>query len=239
MDFMSTWDSHLYQNQHSFVWKFGADLLPLLDPQAAEDILDVGCGTGELTAQIAATGARVTGLDASAGMIEKARVRLPEANWIEADIRYFQPPQQYDAVFSNAALHWVTDPSPAVANIASALKPGGRFVAEFGGAGNCRLLLEHGGLPNPWYFPTIPEYTTLLAAHGLETRQAFLFDRFTRLDDPIDGLRNWLRMFGHQWTLDDPMLEGIEARCRPHLFRDGFWHVDYRRIRVVAVKLAS
>jgi SAM-dependent methyltransferase len=235
---MAAWNPELYQNQHSFVWKYGTELLPLLDPRPGEEILDIGCGTGQLTARIAESGATVTGFDSSPQMISEAGAHFPQVRFFVADVRTWSPSQAYDAVFSNAALHWVTDAGAAVRNIARALKPGGRFVAEFGGHGNIRLLLEKGGLPNPWYFPTIGEYATLLEKHGLETRQAWLFDRTTVLEDPERGLRDWLTMFGKHWQLSESDLDGLEERLRPYLFREGRWVVDYRRIRVHAVRLA-
>jgi SAM-dependent methyltransferase len=231
------WNADLYQDRHSFVFQYGADLLPLLDAKPGERILDVGCGTGQLTARIAASGAAVTAIDSSAEMVEKARANCPGAELLLADIQSFTPPCGFDAVFSNAVLHWVNDAEAAVRNISSALVAGGWFVAEFGGHGNCRTLLEKGGLPNPWYFPTIPEYTSILQRHGLETRQALLFDRPTQLDDPVRGLRNWLGMFGRHWDLKEPDLSLLEEKLKPHLHYDGFWHIGYRRIRIVAVKL--
>ncbi len=234
---LPAWNPDLYQDQHAFVFQYGSDLLPLLDARPGEKILDVGCGTGQLTAKIAASGAMVTAIDSSAEMIAKARANCPDVELIHADIRSSTPPPGFDAVFSNAVLHWVKEPDAAVANIARALKRGGRFVAEFGGHGNCRALLEKGELPNPWYFPSIPEYTSILESHGFETRQAFLFDRFTRLEDGENGLANWIAMFGRSWNLDEAAIAVLAAKLRPHLFRDAAWHIDYRRIRVVAAKL--
>lgn len=233
---MTVWNPNLYQDQHSFVWKYGSDLLPLLNPQPGDRILDVGCGTGQLTASIAEAGAIVTGMDSSAEMVAKAAVNYPAIPFLVGDIRNWRSDQRFDAVFSNAVLHWVKDADAAAASIAAALRPGGRFVAEFGGCGNTRLLLEKGELQNPWYYPGISEYAGVLERNGLETRQAFLIDRPTRLEDPQFGLRNWMAMFGKQWKLDQPALMELEEKLRPHLFYDGHWHIDYRRIRIVAVK---
>src|SRR5262249_49917586 len=154
-------------------------LIGLLSPQSGERILDVGCGTGHLTHQISLSGADVTGLDRSAAMVEQARKSYPHLNFIVADAANFELPEPFDAVFSNAALHWVKRAAQAAACIVQALKPGGRFVAEFGGKGN--LAAFHGAIKNAmqamsigvgedldmWYFPSIGEYASLLEGHHL------------------------------------------------------------------------
>lgn len=248
---MQQWDSQLYDQKHSFVFAYGQDLLTLLAPQPGERILDLGCGTGHLTNQIAQAGASVIGLDHSPQMLATARQQYPTIEFIEADAAAFELKDTVHAVFSNAALHWVTRAEDAVRCIARTLKPGGRFVAEFGGHGNVARLLvatqetlrevtqtevKHG-----WYFPSIAAYSTLLENHGLEVRQAFLFDRPTQLEG-ADGLRNWLAMFaegmfrGLPEELQGQALTQIEARLRATNFLEGSWWADYRRLRVLAVK---
>ena len=247
----NTWNSKLYDQAHSFVWKHGADLLPMLAAKPGERVVDLGCGTGHLTAEIARSGAIVTGIDSSKQMIEQARLRYPDIDFRIGDARHFKVEQPVDAVFSNAALHWVMAAEDAVRAISAALKPGGRFVAEFGGKGNIRELMagafhvlrEHGiEGRNPWYFPSVGEYGALLERHGLELRQAALFDRLTELEDGDDALANWFRMFG------EPIFNGLSQATREALYceiterlrgtlqRDGLWFADYRRIRVLAVK---
>src|SRR5579883_3521506 len=137
-----SWNASLYQARHSFVFEFGKDVLGLLDPQPGERILDVGCGTGQLTAEIARAGAEPFGIDSSAGMIAEARGNFPEIRFEVQDVCEMPFENQFDAVFSNAVLHWVKRAEDAAAAIARALKPGGRFVAEFGGHGNIRRLLD-------------------------------------------------------------------------------------------------
>jgi len=132
---VTTWNPEFYDARHSFVWQRGADLIDLLDPQTEERILDLGCGTGHLTAQIAARGAEVMGIDSSAEMIEEARKHYPALEFRVADARDFSLGQPVDAVFSNAALHWIQPAERVVSCVWKALKPGGRFVAEFGGKG--------------------------------------------------------------------------------------------------------
>lgn len=242
------WDASAYEGQHSFVWKFGADLLPLLDPQPRETILDLGCGTGQLTAKIAESGAEVVGVDNSPDMIAQARINYPSIKFVLQDASRFLLDARFDAIFSNAALHWVKDAEGVVRSIAKHLRPGGRFVAEFGGRGNVESVLtavreEQGSVDSPWYFPSIPEYGTLLEWHGLELCSAWLFDRPTRLEDPDRGLRDWMDMFGNSLLSKlspadrDALISRMEERLRPVLFRDGSWWMDYRRLRVFARKL--
>lgn len=229
-------NAELYKSDHSFVWKYGQELMPLLDPKPGEWILDAGCGTGELTAAIAETGARVTGIDLSADMIGKARAQFPHLDLAVSGIVEYQPSREFDAVFSNAVLHWIHDAEGAVRMIARALRVGGRFVAEFGGAGNCRSIIGATGV-NPWYFPTVGEYAPILERNGLEVRRAELFDRWTKLEDPENAIEDWVRMFGKGMPQDDVSLRALREKLRPLLYRDGSWWMDYRRLRVVAVKL--
>jgi len=187
---MSAWDAARYQDKHSFVWRYGAGLLELLVPQPGERILDVGCGTGQLTAEIARCGAQVVGLDNSADMLADARKNFPELTFVPGDAARFDFPEPFDAVFSNAVLHWVKDADGAVGSIARALRPGGRFVAEFGGQGNIAtvqaalraVLGPHADQQSPWYYPSIGEYSAVMERHGLEVRNASLFDRPTPLE---------------------------------------------------------
>jgi len=243
------WDSALYDDRHSFVWKKAGDLVDLLDPHAGERILDLGCGTGHLTAQIGARGADVIGLDASASMIAQARQNYPKLRFVLGDARAFGFEEPFDAVFSNAALHWITDAESVIAAVARAMKPGGRFVLEMGAKGNnARVagavgdVLRESGFPvrSPWFFPSAGEYATLLERHGFEVETLRTFDRWTRLEHPEKGLREWLEMFGGAWfegieaPVRDAMIGAIESRLRESLWRDGAWWVDYKRLRVVA-----
>jgi trans-aconitate methyltransferase len=246
---VSAWDAARYQDQHSFVWRYGANLVEPLNPQPGEQILDVGCGTGQLTAEIARSGATVTGLDKSAEMLAEARKNYPNLAFILGDAANFQFPEPFDAVFSNAALHWVKDAEGAVKSIARALRIGGRFVAEFGGKGNNASVRAALGAvlgpgadeQSPWYYPSVGEYAPILERHGLEVRAAQLFDRPTPLEGE-DGMANWLRMFtGSYWRQlpperADDIVRQLVDHLRPSLYHDGIWTVDYRRLRVQCVR---
>jgi trans-aconitate methyltransferase len=248
------WDAKLYNDKHSFVWEKAKGVIELLAAKPGEKILDIGCGTGHLTAEIAAKGAVVTGVDQSPAMIAEAKEKYPEIDFAVMDASAMTFQSEFDAVFSNAALHWIPDAEGVVRSVSRALKPGGRFVAEFGGKGNIRTVMraienniEKYGLPRGpkdmgWFYPSIGEYGPLLEKHGLEVRSAELFERPTRLEDGERGLETWLRMF-RRVLLDqmaaekrEAFLADVEHEARPRLFKDGVWELDYRRIRVVAVK---
>jgi trans-aconitate 2-methyltransferase len=245
----TNWDAGLYDGRHAFVWQHGAALLELLAPRPGERVLDLGCGTGHLTAQVATAGAEVVGLDRAATMIEQARRAYPQLRFVVGDARDFAFDEPFDAVLSNAALHWVKPPEDAIACVCRALKPGGRFVAEFGGKGNvravCAALAQAAGAVGlrdwqpPWYFPGVGEYAGRLEAGGLEVTFAALFDRPTPLQGD-EGMRQWVAMFAGALLGAVPegrreeFLARVEAQLRPTLYHDGVWHADYRRLRVVA-----
>lgn len=138
---MSSWNAEQYEGRHSYVWKWGGNVIELLQPREGERVLDLGCGTGQLAAEIAAKGAQVVGLDSSPEMLGQARQNYPHLKFVLADATDFRFEEPFDAVFSNAALHWVQDAEASVKCIAAALRPGGRFVAEFGGQGNIAEIL--------------------------------------------------------------------------------------------------
>jgi trans-aconitate methyltransferase len=243
----NTWNATLYEDQHAFVWQYGEDLLHLLGPKTGESILDLGCGTGQLTAQLAQAGAAVRGIDADAAMIAKAQLNYPDLLFEQADAQSFQVHEPLDAVFSNAVLHWVKEPDAAIRQVYQALKPGGRFVAEFGGKGNVQAITQalsnaHPSYVSPWYFPSVAEYSTRLEQQGFEVVFAALRDRPTPLQDAEAGLANWLRIFGYELlghlTPDQQqqVIVSVEQQLRPALYREGRWIADYRRLRIMAVK---
>jgi trans-aconitate methyltransferase len=248
------WDPDDYERGHEFVYEYGGDVVDLLDPATGERILDLGCGTGQLTAGIAGAvgrSGRVVGIDRSAEMVARAREEHPGVDFLRADARAFTVRDRFDAVFSNAALHWITEQDAVTATVTDLLGPGGRFVAELGGTGNVETIVaataaacEDRGyaVESPWYFPSIGEHASLLETHGFEVRHARLFDRPTELDGP-DGLREWLGMFGDSLLAAVPpadreaVVADVEDRLRDELYDDATetWTADYRRLRFVAV----
>jgi trans-aconitate methyltransferase len=246
-----TWDSSLYDDRHSFVWRAGASLVEMLHPEPGERILDLGCGTGHLTAKIAENGAAVIGLDSSVSMIAQARQNFPALKFVLSDARSFRFDEPFDAVFSNAALHWIHDAEAVVQSVAAALRSEGRFVLEMGAKGNIGriqraiedVLRESGRSPvSPWFYPSAGEYAILLEKCGFEVRMAQTFDRWSKLEHPERGLREWLEMFAGVYFEGIPAAEreslerALESRLRPTLYKDGAWWADYRRLRVEAVK---
>lgn len=247
-----TWDAELYEARHGFVWELGAGVVDLLDPKPGEHILDLGCGPGQLTNAIATRGANVVGLDSSPAMIGQARQNFPELSFVLEDAAQMDFDEPFDAVFSNAALHWMLDAEGVARAIARVLRRGGRFVAEMGGKGNIKTIVGAiedtvacyaGGAiaPPRTYFPALGEYASLLEGCGLEVRSAQLFDRPTDLEG-ADGMANWIRQF--KWYYFERLpaeqrkqaLEETVDELRSTSYRDGHWIADYRRLRIVAVK---
>jgi trans-aconitate methyltransferase len=227
------WDAGLYESGFQFVWKYGEGVVGLLEAKPGERILDVGCGTGHLTADIAAKGASTLGIDASPAMIAQARQNFPKLSFQLVDAADFQSEPLFDAVFSNAALHWMMNPDRVAAAIARALKPGGRFVAEMGGKGNIGAIAGalHSNIQN--YYPSVSEYSAVLERNGFEVTFMTLFDRPTPLEGGENGMREWIQTFRGDNTRP---VEEVEAELRPRLFQDGRWVADYRRLRFIAVR---
>ena len=239
------------------MWKYGSDLISLLGPRPAERILDLGCGTGHLAARIAESGAEITGVDQSPDMISAARLAYPNLRFKVADARTLSFRDEFDAVFSNATLHWIHEPELVLQGIERALHPGGRFVAELGGKGNIRAMqsafdqaladlgIAKAGAVRPWYYPSVSEYATRAERNGLEVRFITLFDRPTELADGAGGLRNWIAMFATAYLAKageanrEEFIRRVEEDLRPALFRNGSWWADYRRLRLVAYKTAG
>lgn len=245
------WDAGRYDDQFGYVSSLAGGLVDLLDPRESEVVLDLGCGTGELTLQIRDRGARVIALDSDESMVEAATRRLGRPA-ILADGHGFTVDEQVDAVFSNAALHWMTAPADVVRRVRAALRDGGRFVAELGGAGNVEVIIdalrtalaERGlaeSLQVPWYFPTVGQYTTLLEENGFRVATVAHFARPTELTECPNGVADWVAMFGSQMLAAVPadgrpaVLDRVNELCRPTLCRDGLWYADYVRLRFLAV----
>lgn len=200
------WNANLYDQSHSFVSQYGMDLVQFLAPGEYEKILDLGCGTGDLAQKINDLGAQVLGVDKSANMVAEAKEKYPELEFEVRDATELDFTEEFDAVFSNATLHWVKQPEKALGCIYNSLKPGGRFVAEFGGKGNVQSItdeviaqMEIEGIgfkveQFPWFYPSIAEYASMMERIGFRVTFAHHFDRPTKLEGE-HGLKNWIEMF--------------------------------------------
>jgi trans-aconitate methyltransferase len=249
-EMIQSWNPTVYAENGSFVPNLGAGVLEWLAPQPGERILDLGCGDGQLTAKIAASGAAVTGFDASPEMVAGARTRGLDARVGNAETLPFH--HEFDAVFSNAALHWVRDQDAMLAGVKRALEPAGRFVAEMGGHGNiasiqvalAAVLARHGLSRefNPEqtnYFPTPAAYRARLEKHGFTVSQIQLIPRPTPLAE--SGMAGWLTTFrrGVLEAVPESMrtivVDETVALLEPAL-RDEQenWTADYVRLRFIA-----
>ncbi len=243
------WDVALYDQSFGFIAEFGAGLVELLAPSPGERIVDLGCGIGQLTAQIAEMGCDVIGIDADQEMIALARQKHPDIRFICAMGEDFTIDTPADAVFSNAALHWMKRPEPVIASVARALRPGGRFVAEMGAHRNVMTITEalyqalaeqsvaREAVEFPWYFPRTGAYVSLLEAGGFDVTHLHYFARPTPLDNCPNGLSDWIRMFGQNFLAAAPpgneaqIMARAEELCRARLCPDGRWLTDYTRLR--------
>jgi trans-aconitate methyltransferase len=247
---VQTWNAENYARNARFVSELGLPVLELLNPQPGERILDLGCGDGALTQVLVEAGCDVIGVDSSPDMVAAARALGIRAQ--VADGHNLPFIHEFDAVFSNAALHWMKDADVVIAGVARALKAGGRFVGEFGGHGNIEKVmtaidsaLRTRGIDsealNPWYFPTTHEYRQKLERHNFRVQTLHLFLRPTLLPD--EGIRGWLKTFAQSFIAvlpehdRDRFMGEVEERLEPLIrTEDGTWVVDYVRLRFAAFK---
>jgi SAM-dependent methyltransferase len=244
-----SWDPERYARNARFVADLGAPVVELLAPQAGERILDLGCGDGVLTAKLVALGCDVVGVDASAAQIAAAQKLGLDARVAGGEALDFA--DEFDAVFSNAALHWMSRPDLAIDGVHRALKPGGRFVAEFGGYGCVAKIRKalvagldrrgvNGAAADPWYFPTVEDYSARLVRGGFAVKYIALIPRPTPLPGDVTG---WLETFAESFTSALPAEERpayiaeVREALRPELCDgEGKWTADYVRLRFAAVK---
>jgi trans-aconitate methyltransferase len=243
------WDPARYARNAGFVAALGGPVLALLDPRPGERVLDLGCGDGALTARLADMGADVVGVDASAEQVAAATARGLDARVMDGQALTFEA--EFDAVLSNAALHWMRRAERVIDGVWRALRPGGRFAAEMGGGANIAVVLEALGaaLENrgvdaravmPWYFPTDSEYRALLERRGFAVASIELIPRAT----PLPGdVRDWLETFAESFLSTVPagerpaLMDELAAALRPRLLgADGVWVLDYARLRFLAHK---
>jgi SAM-dependent methyltransferase len=246
---LQTWDPDRYARNARFVSDLAAAVVELLNPLPGERILDLGCGDGVLTAKLAAMGCSVVGVDGSAAQIEAARQLGLDAQVMDGEKLAFNG--EFDAVFSNAALHWMRNPEAVIAGVWRALRPKGRFVAEFGGHGCVAKIKKalvgalnrrglEGEMAVPWYFPTVEEYSALLKRNGFSAATIALIPRPTPLPGDVTG---WLETFGESFTAclspadRTAYIAEVREALRPELSdSEGKWTADYVRLRFAATK---
>lgn len=248
-----TWNANLYDAKHAFVSKYGDQLVDLLAPKAGEKILDLGCGTGDLAKKLYDAQVDIVGADHSPNMVAQAKKKYPAIEFEVRDAADLGYTNEFDAVFSNATLHWIKSPKQALTCIYQSLQQGGRFVAEFGGKENVQAItdgiihqvkeagFDYNTEQFPWYYPSIGEYASLMEEAGFRVTFAQHYDRPTPLDGD-NGLRNWIDMFcgaffrGIEEDEKNDLLTKIEHHLRPILYKEDQWVADYKRIRVMGVK---
>ena len=244
---MTDWDPEQYAENARHVAELGVPLLTLLNPGNGERILDLGCGDGALTQKLHDFGCEVTGIDASAEMVAAAQELNLTALTIDAQQLPFT--EEFDAVFTNAALHWMKDHDAVVSGVWRALKPGGRFVGEFGGEGNVQKIVSaissalarrNITVESPWNFPAAEKFHSQLESAGFTVNNIELFPRPTPL--PSD-LATWLRMFAQNFLAAVPendrpaFIDDVSGELRPALCdKQGNWTIDHVRLRFSASK---
>ena len=249
---MQTWDADSYAREARFVSELGMPVLRLLAPKFHERILDLGCGDGYLAQQMILMGCDVVGVDSSRELVDAAKARGVDARVMNAQALTFD--NEFDAVFSNAALHWMVHLDKVMAGVWRALKAGGRFVVECGGKGNVKAIREGIGyafarrgldghaLPKPWHFPDVQETKTLLENAGFVVETIELFERPTPLPGDVSG---WVSTFAQDFLASfdaenrEDFLNDVIEHCRPKMMQaDGTWVADYVRLRFSARKLS-
>jgi len=245
-----TWDPVRYARNARFVADLGAPVVELLAPQPGERVLDVGCGDGALTEKLVTMGCHVVGVDRSKAQVEAARRRYLDARVMDGEQLAFR--DEFDAVFTNAALHWMRDPDAVILGVWRALKSGGRFVGEFGGYGCVQKIrtalvqaLRRRGIDGesaaPWYFATVEDYSARLRKGRFTVNYIALIPRPTPLPGDITG---WLETFAESFTSKvsaeqrGAYIAEVREALRPELLdRQGIWVADYTRLRFSATKV--
>ena len=248
------WDTKLYNEKYSFVYDYGKSLIKLLDPKKNDRILDLGCGSGQLTFKINELSKKTIGIDKSVEMIADAKLRYEKVDFQVCDAENFRFKNKFDSIFSNATLHWIKNYKNVIKCMYDNLKFNGKIVLEFGGKNNVKTIInqlrkslkKRGYLKQSnielWYFPSVEEYSKELESFGFKVVLAESFDRKTELVNQQNGIKDWISMFANSFFIDvnlthieeikSEVQENIKAKC----FINGKWFADYKRIRFVAIK---
>lgn len=248
------WNANNYTENFNFVYKYGEDVLELIDAEKGSFVIDLGCGNGALSKKIVDKGYNVLGIDVSENMIKTAKQLYPDINFKIDDALNFRLLKKADVIFSNAVFHWIDKEKQEIfmENLSNQLKLGGQLVCEFGGkdcAEKVHSLLERNfikrGLvyPRTFYFPTIGEYAPILEKFGLRVEYASLFKRPTEQKNE-NGLEDWINMFlktafeNIGSDIKREIIEETVQELKSELYKSGKWFVDYTRIRIKAKKIS-
>lgn len=243
------WDSHLYDNKHSFVAEYGSELLEFVPFNKEQRILDIGCGTGSLTEKLSMQCAYVLGIDGSSEMIERAQKQYPSIDFEVMDALELPYSREWDIVFSNAVFHWIPNHDLLLNKIHHALKPSGKLICEFGACGNIKTIeqgfsdaLQELGYAyhSKFNFPTVEQFGALLTKNDFVIEKIYDYDRPTRLQDGEQGLNNWARQFFQDELKmfsnkeQENILGKLQSRAKNTLWNGEEWIANYRRLRVLA-----
>ncbi len=245
------WNASLYDDKHRFVAEYGKDLLECIPHDPEQEILDLGCGTGILTARLFELGNRVVGIDSSHSMIEKAKDQFPEIEFRVCNALDLPFEQEFDVVFSNAVFHWIDDHDLLIKNIYKSLHDGGLLICEFGAHGNIKTIeIAFSEICNTYgyhytsgfNFPTVDDFAQMLEKNKLKIEKIYAYDRPTVLSDGEHGLVHWMKQFFSFELVKIPMdiqniiFEKMEKVCRNTIWNGKEWVADYRRLRAIAHK---
>lgn len=247
----NNWDSNNYTDNFQFVHKYGEELIDFITVPKGSFVLDLGCGNGAITKKLSEKGFKTLGIDASESMLEKAKNLYPKLNFRLDDACSFKLDEKADAIFSNAVFHWIENHDKLVENLSANIKTCGELVFGFGGKGCADTVhnalekaFETHGLTyvNHFNFRSIGEFAPILEKHGFRIEYAVFFDRPTEQIGE-NGLENWINMFvdsafdGVDPETKEEIISQTVELCRPNLYINGKWYVDYVRIRMKAKKI--
>ncbi|WP_432633042.1 class I SAM-dependent methyltransferase [Brachyspira sp.] len=243
------WNSQLYDNKHDFVAEYGKGLLEFIPDNKEQTILDLGCGTGVLTAQLRDYGSKVIGVDSSENMIDKAKKQFGNIEFMVCDALDLPFENEFDVVFSNAVFHWISDHDALLSNVKKVLKSHGLLVCEFGANGNISTIENafvkvYSGLGYEYApkfnFPTSESFGKLLEKKGVVIYKVYDYDRPTPLKNAEQGLANWIKQFFASELsvmsddMQDTVIKKVEGLTRESLWNGKEWIADYRRLRAIA-----
>lgn len=243
------WNAALYDNKHDFVSEYGKGLLEFVPENKRQHILDLGCGTSILTAQLANLAGEVIGVDHSKNMIEKAQRQFSDIQFMVCDALALPFEKEFDVVFSNAVFHWISNHDALLNHIYKVLKPKGLLICEFGANGNIKTIenafanackgLGYDYKPK-FNFPATKEFSKLLEKNGFVIDRIYDYDRPTPLKDGEQGLANWMKQFFASEFAVMPediqvtIIKKVQELTKETLWNGNEWIADYRRLRAIA-----